>query len=43
MKQALILGLIISGIALAIIYETNKSVERLTKAVLSTNKMQTKN
>ena len=44
MKELIILTLMISGLALAIIYETNKSVEAITKKLNATpSKVETKN
>lgn len=36
MKELIIISIIISTLAVGIIYETNKSVESIKKAVLST-------
>ena len=44
MKELIILSLLISGLSLAIIYETNKSVESITKKLTAPHsRLETKN
>ena len=37
MRGAILVGMIIAALSMAIIYETNKSVEQMTKYILHTN------